>query len=252
MNNFHSIILGIVQGLTEFLPISSSGHLLLFSKILNIEPPSILFDLILHLGTLIAVLIYFRKLIIQNIKNYKLIFLIILSTLITGILYLIFNSYFEKSFEEFSYLPFFFIITSFFLLFFYLKNKRTKTLNSISFYDAIIIGLFQGIAILPGISRSGFTFISSLLVGMKDEDAFKYSFLLSIPAILLSFLYKTYEYIKNPFPMNSSGLILGCLFSFIFGALSINLFYRFVKIRKFIYFSIYLFVLGLILIIIIF
>lgn len=250
MNSINGLILGIVQGLTEFLPISSSGHILLFSKILNIEAPPILFDIILHLGTLFAVLIYFRRLIIQNIKNLKLIFYVFLSTLTTGILYIFFKSYFEISFEESAYLPYFFIITSIFLLFFYLKNKRTKTLNSISFFDAIIIGLSQGLAIFPGISRSGFTFITSILIGMKEEEGFKYSFLLSIPAILLSFLYKTYEYLKNPFPMNSSSLILGFVFSFIFGVLSINLFYKFIKIKKFNYFSIYLFILGLILIIV--
>jgi len=246
MSNLHSLIFGIVQGLTEFLPISSSGHLLLFSKILNIKPPEILFDIVLHFGTLFAVLIYFRKLIINNIKNFKLIFLILISTITTGIIYLFFKSYFEESFDTIFYLPYFFLITSIFLLFFYYKNKRDKKIDNINIFDAIIIGVAQGFAIFPGISRSGFTFTASLLLGIKNEDAFKYSFLLSIPAILLSGLLKTYEYIKNPFSISFSVLVIGITFSFIFGIISINLFYRFIKNKKFIFFSIYLFILSII------
>lgn len=244
MNNIHGLIFGIVQGLTEFLPISSSGHILLFSKILNIKPPEILFDIVLHFGTLFAVLIYFRKLILTNIKNLKLIFLILISTISTSLIYLLFKKYFDISFESLTYLPYFFIITSIFLLFLYFKNKRTKKLENINLLDAIIIGIMQGFAIFPGISRSGFTFITSCLLGINNEDSFKYSFLLSIPAILLSGLLKTYEFIKNPFNMNIWVLIIGIVSSFIFGIISIKLFYKFIKNRKFIFFSIYLLILS--------
>jgi len=246
MNNLHGLIFGIIQGITEFLPVSSSGHILLFSDLLKIKPPEILFDIILHFGTLFAVIIYFRKLIIKSMKNFKLLFLILISTISTGILYLAFKSFFEESFESIRYLPYFFLITSIFLLFFYFKNRRTKKLNEINYLDSVIIGVAQGFAIFPGISRSGFTFITALLLGIKNEEAFKYSFLLSIPAILLSGLLKTYEYIKNPFNMNYSVLLIGAISSFIFGVISIKLFYEFIKNKKFIYFSFYLIILSLI------
>lgn len=249
MNFFEGAIYGIVQGLTEFLPVSSTGHIIFISTIFNFKNPSIFFDIILHLGTLFSLLIYFRKIILKNIKNRRLIFLLFLSTLVTTIFYLLFKNFFEESYEKIQFLPYFFIITSIYLLFFYFKNKRNKTIDKITVFDSIVIGASQSLAILPGISRSGFTFITSLLLGIKEEDAFKYSFLLSIPAIFASFVLKSFEYIKNPFYINSLKVLSGFLFSFIFGIISINLFYKFVKIKRFIVFSIYLLIIVVIIMI---
>jgi undecaprenyl-diphosphatase len=249
MSNFHSFILGIVQGLTEFLPISSTGHIILFSKILNISEPPIFYDLFLHLGTLIAVFIIFSPFIVKNIKNFKLIFLILISILSTGLFYILFKEPLESFFSNFKFIPIFFLITSFYLFFFYFKNKRTKTIKDITILDSIIIGLSQGFSILPGISRSGFTFITATLLGIKEDDAFKYSFLLSIPTILGSTILKYFDYIKSPIKISADSLLLGFFASLIFGVISIILFRSSIHKRNLKIFSFYLIIISIIIII---
>lgn len=249
MTTLHSIILGIVQGLTEFLPLSSTGHIILFSRLLNLSEPPIFYDLTLHLGTLIALLIIFYPYIIKNIKNIKLITLIIISTLVTAIFYIIFKTPLENLFSNFKFLPIFFIITSIYLFFFYLKNRRYKSINDITIFDSIVIGLSQGVAILPGISRSGFTFITATLLGIKEEDAFKYSFLLSIPTILGSTLIKYFDYVKNPLPIGKNIFLSGFLSSLIFGLIAITIFRSSILKRNFRVYSFYLIIISIIIII---
>lgn len=249
MTTLQSIIFGIVQGLTEFLPISSTGHIILFSKILKqIEPP-IFYDLFLHLGTLIAIFIIFYPFILKNLKNFKLIFLILISSFSTGIFYILLKNKLESTFSNFKALPIFFLITSFYLFFFYFKNKRTKSIREITILDSVIIGIAQGIAIIPGISRSGFTFITSVLLGIKEEDAFRYSFLLSIPTILGSTILKYFDYIKNPSPLSSNIFLSGFFASLIFGFLAIILFKSSINKKNFKVYSFYLIIISVIIMI---
>ncbi|MEW6679979.1 MAG: undecaprenyl-diphosphate phosphatase, partial [bacterium] len=195
-NNLDSIILGIVQGLTEFFPISSSAHLVIIPSLLKIPFPSIFFDVCLHLGTLFAVIIFwFSK--IKNITislfklkrddDARLGLLIIVAMIPSGVIGALFKDPLEKLFESPIRVAFLLLVTGV-LLFLtrFFKEKKEK----INLFDALIIGLFQGLAIAPGISRSGSCISSGLFLGLKRELAFDFAFLLSIPAILAAFILK--------------------------------------------------------------
>jgi undecaprenyl-diphosphatase len=185
-----SIILGIVQGLTEWLPISSTGHLRLVEFLLGLKTP-ILFDVVLHVGTLIVVLVFFRKEISKIIlaiahldfkseygKTVPLIIVGVIPTLLIGIIY---GRLIEDTFQSILPIAIAFIVSGFII---YSSRIGEQKKNSIGYSTAIIMGVCQGVAIIPGISRSGTTIAIALLLGIKREKAFRFSFLLSIPAIL--------------------------------------------------------------------
>jgi len=185
--------LSIVQGLTEFLPVSSSGHLVLFQKIFALEPP-VLFDIFVHVGTLGAILFYFRKELRDLIKGifkkekaslYFLI-LIIIGTIPAVIVGLLLEERVEVIFDSFKLVGIALLITSLLLFLTRLfKDKLKKEkMTSSNWKDALFVGLFQALAILPGISRSGATISSGLFRGFKRDLAFKFSFFLAIPAII--------------------------------------------------------------------
>ena len=201
MNLLQSIFLGIVQGLTEFLPVSSSGHLVLLQRFLRLEMGAdVAFEVFLHLGTLLAVLIYFRKLILdlalalfkwrdspQNQAhryNRALIMYILAATLGTGLIYLIFGDWFESLYDQPLIVAFMLLVTG--AIVFASDYMKGGSIPSVSMglTRSVIIGLVQGLAIIPGISRSGSTIGASLFCGLKRKDAASFSFLLSIPAIL--------------------------------------------------------------------
>ena len=245
MSALHGLILGIVQGLSEFLPVSSSGHLLLTSYILGISSPPIIFDLILHLGTVLSLFVFLKKEIVYAFKNIRLILLLMTSVVFTGVTYFPFKKLFEESYETVNYLPFFFLFTAIYLTLFYLRRGGGKKTEEISFFSAILLGVLQGIAIFPGISRSGMVLVGGVLIGMKEEESFKYTFLLAIPSIIIAAIYKFYEYIKAPVHLLISPLFLGFLSSFIFGLVSLYILLRFVKKREMLVFSVYLFLVSL-------
>jgi undecaprenyl-diphosphatase len=175
MTIFESISLAIVQGITEFLPISSSGHLNLFQHFLGLTP-SLTFDIFLNTATLLSVLFFFRsklKFFFSNLPQ------IIIGSVPAGLVGVLFKHQIESVFSDVALLPLFFMITAAFVFSTqYFKNKGTK----ISYKQAIIIGLFQMVAILPGVSRSGSTIFAALLMGLSPVTAFNYSFSLFIPA----------------------------------------------------------------------
>lgn len=174
-----AVILGIVQGLTEFLPISSSGHIILIDNILKGNYGSVPFIGFLHLGTFIAVLLFSIEAIKFSFKNPRVILNLIVSTIPAVVVGL---SLEEKLGDLKGFLPLFFLTTSFFLIL--TKTKEgTKRMNDMSVYDALIIGLAQALAIFPGISRSGLTISAAILLGFSKEDALRYSFLMSLPVI---------------------------------------------------------------------
>lgn len=190
MNAFIAIILGLVQGLCEFLPISSSGHLLLLQKIFGISDGGLFFTVMLHLGTLAAVLVVYRKRIIEMllhpVKQAKYWIWMIVATLVTAVMALVFKDVIDAA-NEGSLLGFCFLFTAELLVlcdFIRQKVECKLTVPSMKWYHAVFIGFVQGVAILPGISRSGSTITGATLCSMKKEDAAEFSFLLSIPAIL--------------------------------------------------------------------
>ncbi|MCB5258624.1 MAG: undecaprenyl-diphosphate phosphatase [Candidatus Cloacimonadaceae bacterium] len=201
MSFLNAILLGILQGLTEFLPVSSSGHLVLAQHFLNIkESGNILFEVFLHLGTLLAVIIFFRKRLWELIlslfgsKEYRIkekacndrmiILYLIIATAVTGLIYLIFGNPIESLYNKPLIVALMLIITGIIIFASDYAKKEKISVSKMGFPRSIFIGLIQGIAIIPGISRSGSTIAASLFSGIKREEAAEFSFLLSIPAIL--------------------------------------------------------------------
>ena len=207
MNFIQSILMGIVQGLSEFLPISSSAHLVFTSnfykvikglEIVQESNEEIFFDIMLHFGTLIAVLIYFRKEIFEILKalfnslktkdftdkNTKMGLYILLGTIITVIVAFPMEKVAEKLVYSPSIVGILLIITGFILFYSEYRSKKTATKSEIDLKSSIMIALAQGLAVLPGFSRSGWTIATGLFNGLDRLTSAKYSFLLSIPIIL--------------------------------------------------------------------
>lgn len=260
------ILLGIVQGLTEFLPVSSSGHLVLFYNIFGVENNTLLLSIVLHVATLLAVCTYYFKDLIKLIKKpfCKTNINILIACVPTIILVVIFKKYIENLFQG-NYLFIFFIITAVVLFLsdiFSKKNEAIENAQNQNFEDfditnmkisklqALIIGCVQGIACVPGISRSGSTIATGIFCKVNREESTNFSFLISIPVIIGSMLVEIYDYIKEPTPLGFSVLqiAIGFVIAFIVGYLCIKFMLNFVKKQKLTYFSIYLIVLSIVLI----
>ena len=249
------IILCIIQGLTEFLPVSSSGHLYIAEKLLKIQDNILLINLFLHLATLLAVVVVYRKIIWELIKRpfQPLTLKLIISTLITiffAVIYEILNL--GKVLD--CYVGFYFLITAILLLVTYIFQKKasTITVGEVGYKSAIIVGLSQGFAVLPGISRSGSTISTLVLLGNDETKSSEYSFLLSIPIIIGGFAIellkaKNLSLVFNE--INVGYVVFAFVLTFLVAILSIKLTIKMLKKNKFIYFSIYLFILGIITII---
>ena len=246
-NIFNYIFIGIIQGITEFLPISSSGHIVLFGSLFELDN-LLLISIVAHIGTLFAVLFCYRKRLIEIIRHPikdKTFFHLIIATIPSIILVLIFNSFLEDNFSA-KTLVWGFIISAILLIIADFKKESTKPITKKS---AIYMGISQGLALLPGISRSGSTLTCGLLVGVNKNEALDFSFLMSIPIIIASAVYESFKLIKYQLTINWFGIIIVMITSFIFGIISIKLMLKTIKKNKLYYFSIYLVVLSLILVI---
>lgn len=248
---FEAILLGFVQGLTEFFPVSSSGHLKLIQYFLGLNNLNqyISFDLICHLGTLSAIFAVFFKDITSMIKSNKKLFLLLLFGNLPLLPLYPFLEELNFFFNSPHYLGFFFLITAF-LLFIGEKTKRTQTPlleNKRIWFDTFIIGIFQAIALLPGISRSGATISIAFLLGWNRQEATRFSFLLAIPPILGGSILEIYPLLLNP---NTTYLPLehylaAFFISFIIGLLTLSLILH-LAIKKILYpFAWYCSILGL-------
>jgi len=248
------LIMAIIQGLTEFLPVSSSGHLLFIQSLFNIKNINLSIDILLHSATLLVILIYFFK----DLKNLTLnffthpfkfkdkdvffVYMILLSLIPTGIIGLILNSeFFKNIFENRKILYFTWPITII-LLFLSDKINKTKiTITTLTPICALIIGLAQGIAILPGISRSGITIITGMFLGLNREESFKVSFLIGLPAMFGALVLDIHNIQKLTISPASISLIL--LTTFIFGFIGLLLLKKYLKNKKFKFFAYYLLIL---------
>jgi len=203
---FSAMLLGIVQGLTEFLPVSSSGHLVLYQQFLPTPDKELLFDLVLHIGTLIPVFWCFRADLLgmakapfaergplQDRPNTRLIGLLVLGSIPTAVIGLGFEDFFESLFSTPATLGLTFTITGALLYASRSALQGDRTAATMSIGHALIIGTMQGLAIAPGISRSGSTIAVALFLGLSRPFAARYSFLLSIPAIVGAFVLKASE-----------------------------------------------------------
>jgi len=188
MSFFQALFLAFIQGITEFLPISSSGHLVLFQKIFHLSRPPVFFDILLHLGTLGSILIFFRREIVFLLVNWqkeiKFWYLLLLGSIPVAIFGLLFNSHLKTFFNSLFLLSIAWILFGIGLLASRRLNQEKSLRKEIGKIDALAIGFFQALALFPGVSRSGSTIIGGLVRGLPPEVAFKFSFFLAIPAIL--------------------------------------------------------------------
>jgi len=186
-----AIFLGLVQGLTEFLPVSSSGHLILFQHLFKMPGDMLLFNIILHLATLCAVILVFHKKIWQLVRHpfNKTNLYLVVSTAVTCAFVLLFKDFIDRTFTH-KILPVTFMLTALVLYAVTIIKPKDKPVTGVT---AIAVGLMQGIAVIPGLSRSGMTISTMLATGTKRQTAAEFSFLMSIPIIIASFLYEMLE-----------------------------------------------------------
>ena len=253
METLYFILLGVVQGLTEFLPVSSSGHLVFLDKLFGIDTGNfMLVSIILHIATLISVFILFYKDIWEIIKHPFSTngICLILSSLATITMVLLFKSVFIESFTG-KFLPICFMITAILLMITYYKTKsiKYKSYKNISYKTATIIGIMQGVAVLPGISRSGTTISTAILCNVDSEKATSYSFILSIPIILCSLVFEIYECVSGGQSLYTGSFVnlsLSFIIALICGIFAIKIMKKLAKTGKYYFFSIYLVILSII------
>jgi len=245
MDIIQSIILGIVQGITEWLPISSKSHLILLQNFFGVVQPAI-FDLMLHLGSLAVVFVVFWKDIMKIVRGalaldkyyLKFLGLLIVATIPVAVIGFIFKHQIETALSNLYILGFGFLFTAIMLFFSKFPIAKDRTLN---YFNSSIIGIGQAFSVLPGISRSGMTISTGMILGIKKDDVAKFSFLMFIPAILGATILE----IKDIGSVsNIPAMIVGMVCAMIAGYLALRLLLDIIKKDKFYWFSIYCGVLG--------
>jgi len=250
MDIFQAIILGIVQGITEWLPISSKSHLIIIQQLFGLVQPAI-FDLILHIGSLIVVLFVFWKDIVKLVKgvfegdkkSLKYFAYLIIASIPVAIIGLVFKHQIEAALSNMYILGFGFLFTA--VILFLSRYPLVKSVKNagLKFWHAMIMGLSQMATVLAGVSRSGTTISAGMISGADKEEAAKFSFLMFIPAILGATLL---EFDGFSAITNIPALMIGTIFAMVTGYLALKLLMNIIEKGKFWYFSIYCFVLGVI------
>lgn len=251
MTTLQAFLLGIVQGLTEFLPVSSSAHLVVVQHLFGFKEPLVAFDVALHFGTLAALFVYFRRDLVQLVKNIfvpgpatRLAFGIVIASIPTAFIGFTFKDWFETLFGSLQAVGFALLGTSALLWMTRKREAGRREIGHGKVLDFLLIGSMQGFAIIPGISRSGATLVTGLLRGFKREDAFRFSFLLSIPAVLGAGILELRD---GPLvnEMSRATLAAGFLAAAITGFLALGFLERIVKKGKLHRFAGYTLTLGL-------
>jgi undecaprenyl-diphosphatase len=255
MSTLEALILGIVQGLTEFLPVSSSGHLVLGRILLGFQELKsyVVFDLVLHLGTLLAIFVFFFKQIVLVIRyDHRRIIQLIMGTLpLFPLVY--FVKFFEEMFNRPKLLGFFFLLTALLLYLgerFSRSGLEARDSHKSLIRDPLTIGLFQALAILPGVSRSGSTISGARIIGWSINDAIFFSFLLAIPAIFGSVVLEGYRLLSGHITEPADGLTwiqygVGFTASFLFGCFALWLIMMLASKNRFMYFVWYCLGIGI-------
>lgn len=260
-----AIILGLVQGLTEFLPVSSSGHLVLGKTLLGIAEQGIAFEVFVHFGTLLAVLTVFRndlaalvktffslfkshnqlpiKERCKNDENLRLLIFIIIATLPAAIVGLLFKDYFENTYNDPKLVSFMLIITAFILLGTLFRPEAKKNLE---LGNTLIMGFAQAFAILPGISRSGSTISFGMYFRLSGDDAARFSFLMAVPAILGATFLNTFDLLAVGIDTNFIIILLiGTVVAYISGFIAIKTLFKIIRKGKLFWFAPYCLILGI-------
>ncbi len=239
MSVLEAFILGLVQGLTEFLPVSSSGHTIIAGKLLGLYQVPMAFELIIHLATLLAVIIAMHKQVFELVKKPfgREMRLVLTATVPSVIVVFLFQNIFRSAFSG-EYLIYCFLVTAILLIVSGIKPKRLVK-PEISYFDAVMVGVAQGVAALPGISRSGSTIATAKLLGNDRENSTRFSFLISIPIIIGS---AAVELITNKSAVGIGvfPLVVGFFTAFAFGLLGVKLMLKIFARRSLDGFAIYL------------
>ncbi len=271
MSVLEALISGFVQGATEFLPVSSSGHLVILQTIFGMSDNNLEFAIILHMGTFLAIVAAYHNSVFQLIKEFFLmlfdlirfkglnlkkskyryyIVYIIIATIPAAVVGFLFDDFISEAFSSIHMVSITLFITGFILLFGEKIGKNNKgVIEKLGAGKSVIVGLFQMCAILPGISRSGTTMTGGLFCGLKKEDALEFSFLLALPAILGSLILKLKDVIGTVIDTSLLPIAAGFLASLVVGYLSIKLFNLIVKKGSLLYFSVYCWIVSLLLIV---
>ena len=266
MDLIQILVLAVVQGLTEFLPISSSAHLILSPYLFGFADQGLAFDIAVHLGSLFAVMLYFRREIVavtgdwfrslpgngKSTANSRLGWAIILGTIPVVIAGLMMKTLVENEFRS----PLLIAGTTigFGLLLWWadVRATRTRELASLGWKDALFIGMAQALALAPGTSRSGITMTAALMLGFSRRAASRFSFLLAIPTILMSATLVTRDLIESDMPIDWTALALGVVLSFVAALTTIHYFLRFIERMGMKPFVIYRLLLGVCILLIIY
>lgn len=256
METIQIVVLALIQGLTEFLPISSSAHLILPAEVLGWPDQGLAFDVAVHFGSLIAVLVYFRRDVWVLLRDGlgglvnnrytdegRLAWLIVLATIPAGLAGLIFKGYIETHLRSAAVIAATTIGFGVLLWWADIWGKRTGTLAQLNWKKALAIGIAQALALIPGTSRSGITMMAGLMLGMKREDSARFSFLMSIPVIALSAMLLSFDLLSlEVVPWGD--ILLGTVLSCISAYLCIHFFLQFISRIGMAPFAIYRLLLG--------
>lgn len=247
---WQALLLGLVQGFTEFLPVSSSGHLVIAQSLLGIKAEMLTFDIFVHVGTLVAVFVYFWSDIHELLKRpfCRFTALLLVGCIPAGLMGVLLDDVFERLFSSLAAVACALIVTGL-LLYVSDRFNGKGRIESMSFPQALAIGCFQGLAITPGLSRSGSTIFGALLCGLERSEAARFSFLLSIPVILGAALLEGVDVIKSGVPVSFS-YFLGALVAAVSGYIAIRIFIRLLEHRNMRYFSYYVWALAAVVLII--
>ena len=246
LSSVEILILSAIQGISEFLPVSSAAHLVLVSKYYAFTNQNLLIDICLHLGSLIAIIIYFRNDLFHFIKNKSFLIKIIVGTIpIIPVGYILYQTRLIDQLRNLEVIGWMSLIFGI-LLYVSDKSKVTKKIDTkFTNKSAVIIGLFQVLALIPGVSRSGITITSGRLLGFNRFDSAKISFFLSIPTLAAASLLGIYNIYKEESTELNFLAIIAVIFSFIFSYITIALFFKFIKKFSLNIFIIYRIVLSL-------
>lgn len=258
MDSFQALILALVQGITEFLPVSSSGHLILMPKLLGWEDQGLAFDVAVHVGTLLAVVVYFRDEVMLILRDTiaslagnkgtahsKLGWQLVFATIPVGLAGLLFNDSIGSTLRSPRYIAAAMIIFAVILWWVDKNSRQSRDIASLNWRDVLVIGVAQAIALMPGVSRSGMTMVAALLLGLNRDGAARFSFLMAIPVIILAGGLKTIELIQSELSIDWFNISLGVVVSAIVAFVCIHWFLGFIRRFSLAVFSVYLFTLGL-------
>lgn len=250
MSFWIAIVLGIVQGITEFLPVSSSGHLVILEKLFNVSVDSVFLNVFLHVSTLFAVCIFYRKTLWQMLKHpfCKQNLFLLTATIPAIVFVLLFGKIFDGFFSSTFFVGIGFLVSAFFLSMAQWVSAKTKSFAKLNFGSALFMGLGQAIAVFPGISRSGTTFAFGTVCGLNKKTALDFSFLMSIPIIVASLVY---ELAFKPITINVDiwGIVVASLFAFLTALLGLKLMQKLVQKLNLWWFVLYLVLIGVLIMI---